>query len=68
MEACVDLGGPRANSLAIHRWWFLILVVVACRGVVPLPDSSVSLRCAQSSEVRKHDRRGIDLYQVMFNE
>jgi hypothetical protein len=23
MEACVDLRGPRANPLAIHRWWSL---------------------------------------------
>jgi hypothetical protein len=29
MEACVDLRGPRANPMAIHRSWFLTAGVVA---------------------------------------
>jgi hypothetical protein len=45
MEACVDLGGPKASPLAIHRWWFITSGVVACNGVVLLPDSSVTHRC-----------------------
>jgi hypothetical protein len=47
MEACVDLRGPRASPLAIHRWLFLTSGVMACRGVVPFPDSSVAHRCVQ---------------------
>jgi hypothetical protein len=35
MEARVDLGGPRANPLAIHRWCFFASGVMACRWVVP---------------------------------
>jgi hypothetical protein len=27
IEACVDLRGPRADPLAIHRWWFWSLSV-----------------------------------------
>ena len=42
MEACVDLRGPRASPLTIHRGWLLTSGVVACRGGFPLPDSSVT--------------------------
>ena len=31
MEACVDVRGPRASPLEIHRWCFLTSGVVACR-------------------------------------
>jgi hypothetical protein len=34
MEAWVDLRGPRASPLAIHRRLFLTAGVAACRGVV----------------------------------
>jgi hypothetical protein len=61
MEACVDLGGPRASPLAIHRWWFLTLVVVACFGVAPLGQLSDTemLPVLRSEEARstRHLRR-----------
>ena len=59
MEACVDLfrgtrntllerkreRGPRSDPLEIHLWWFVTSGVVACHGVVPLPDSSAAHSC-----------------------
>ena len=43
MEACIDLyRGSQDHPSAIHRWWFLASGLVACQGMVPLPDSSVA--------------------------
>jgi hypothetical protein len=49
MCTCVDLGGPRANPLAIHRWRFLTSGAVACGGEEVLGCGGGNINSAQRS-------------------